>query len=308
MTVFLNPHCSYGTGRSRWEKVESILRQRIGKFSTQEIRSPEEIDQQVNRVLRNGESVLIAAGGDGTVNLLLNAIMNSDLENSKITLGAVGLGSSNDFHKPFRSEAFIEGIPVKVQVQDTYFCDVIRIQYQDIHGQRITRFCLNNASIGITAQANAYFNSRAKFIKAVRKLSVEAAIVASALRTIFNYRGISCIIALDGGKTQRFSVTNLGIIKNPHFAGSLCYDNPVKSDDGNLGVNLCDDMSLIETIKVLFALSKRRFQNRPKTKTWLASQVSVESDQQFDLEMDGEVIKTMKADFTVIPQAVRCCR
>jgi len=307
MRVFLNPYCNYGNSLPRWERVKEEIRNRMGIFETEEILSPDEIVFQVSKALKDGESMFIAAGGDGTVNLLLNTIMKLS-DNPDLTIGAVGLGSSNDFHKPFRPEAFINGIPVRIDSKNAFPCDVIRTDYQDIRGHRNARFCLTNASIGITAEANAIFNSRLRFIRMLQGISVDAAITAAALKAIFTYHNISCQLIVNNGEEQRFSVTNLGIIKNPHFAGSLCYDTPIEPDDGKLGINLCMGLSLCEKIGMLIALYNHRFQGRPKTKSWIANRLLVTSDQVFALEMDGEVIHTNSAEFNIIPKRVRCCR
>lgn len=306
--IFLNPHCSYDTGLSRWVKVQDELRHRIGDFETDEITSLDRLSSQVTAAVERGAEVLIAAGGDGTVNLLLNAIMSSGIDRDRIALGAIGLGSSNDFHKPFRTEACVNGLPVRINSKNAVVCDIIRVDYQDAHGYWETRFCLNNASIGVTAEANVYFNSHAPLIKAIRKASVEAAIVAAALKVISTYRGLSCLLSVGGSTAERFTITNLGVIKNPHFAGSFYYDSPIRPDDGRLGINLCESDSFLETMKMLLALSQHRFQGLRKTRSWIDTHVSVAADRIFALEMDGEIVGATKAVFRIIPQAVRCCR
>ncbi len=291
---------------SQWEKVKKELYNRIGTFEIEEINSSEKIGLQVAEALKKGETRFIAAGGDGTVNLLLNAIMDLS-DNPNIIIGAVGLGSSNDFHKPFRSEAFIKGISLKVDFKNAFLCDVIRIDYLDLQGSRNIRFCLINASMGVTAEGNAIFNSQHRIIKFLQRISIEAATITSALMAIFTYRNIPCSLTLNNGEEHRVSITNLGIIKNPHFTGSLCYDTPIKPDDGKLGVNLCIGLSIPERISLLIALHNHRFQGRPKTKSWIATKLSVKSDQIFALEMDGEVIHTNNAEFNILPKRVKCC-
>lgn len=307
MRIFLNPYCNYGNSASRWEKVKEELRNRIGEFETEEILSPDEIVFQLSRALKNGEDMFIAAGGDGTVHLLLNAIMKLS-DNPHLTIGAVGLGSSNDFHKPFRPEAFINGVPVRIDFENAFPCDVIRIEYQDIQGHLKTRFCLLNASIGITAEGNAIFNSHLIFLRMLQKISTKAAITAAALKAVFSYHNIPCQLNVNNGEEQDFFVSNLGIIKNPHFTGSLCYDTPIEPDDGKLGINLCMDLSLFERIGMLVALHNHHFQGRAKTKSWMATRLSVKSEKLFALEMDGEIIHTKGAKFNIIPMRVRCCR
>jgi diacylglycerol kinase family enzyme len=306
--IFVNPHSCYGEGLSKWRRIEGELRERIGPFHAEEIDSPGELTLQLYKAVKRGENTFLAAGGDGTVHLLLNSLMNCSVDTRSITLGAIGLGSSNDFHKPFREESYIGKVPVRADTVDAAPRDVIRIDYQDDRGDRATRYCLINASLGITAEANALFNSKGRFIRVARKASVDAAILAAALQSIVTYRNIPCILETDEREKESALVSNLGIIKNPHFAGTLCYDTPVRSDDGKLRINLCADLDLGERISMLRALHNRRFKGLPKTRSWEGTQLSVGSYEPFALEMDGEVLYTKRATFKCVPKAVRCCR
>lgn len=279
----------------------------VGDFETEVIISPDKLIHQVANTLKNGEQHLVAAGGDGTVHLILNAIMQLEAFD-QVTIGAVGLGSSNDFHKPFNPGSLINGIPVRVRFQNTVICDVIKINFIDQHGAEQTQYCLINASIGITAEGNALFNSGNRLISTLHAVSVDAAIIASALLSIFTFQDISCQLNIDNEEMISARISNLGVIKNPHFTGHLCYDTPIEPDDGVLGVNLCSGLTLVERIKMLAALHNHRFSELPKTQCWKAKKLSITSERSFALEMDGEVIQTDNVIFNVLPKRVRCCR
>ena len=229
-------------------------------------------------------------------------------EDDRIVLGAVGLGSSNDFHKPFDESATVEGMPVKVDFDGARARDVIRIDYTSPDGSTATRYSLVNASAGVTAEANARFNEPGRLIRAARAVSVDAAITAAVVTTLAGWRDMTCVLSTDGGESETASVTNLGVFKNPHFGGSLCYDTPVLPDDGTLGVALCEGMSAFETVATLSALRRSRFAGRPKTRTWKASSLSVQGDRVFALETDGEVVQARSARFSVAPRRLTCCR
>jgi diacylglycerol kinase (ATP) len=308
ITVFLNPCCRHHSGISRWEAIRNALRDRIGDFRTVEIVSTDHLHLEVLKAVEQGSKTLIAAGGDGTVNLLLNEIMSPVFDRHQIIIGAVGLGSSNDFHKPFAKEKFICGMPVRVDGSNTLLCDVIQIDYQNTEGRPHIRYGLNNASIGLTAEANALFNSRTKWLETLKSLSVNTAILAAAMKTILDSRSLSCVLKVGHGTGEHVALTNLGIVKNPHFAGSLCYDCSIQPGDGMLGVTLCEDLSKTESLGMLVALSRRRFHGLPKTRFWKDSRVSVQSSRAFALEIDGEVVWARNALFQVLPQAVRCCQ
>jgi diacylglycerol kinase (ATP) len=308
MRIYRNPYCDFSKGWSKWRKIEQALRHRFGAFEVEEIQSAPLLSGQIEEAIEGGERFFIAAGGDGTVNLIVNALMASSVPKKDFILGAVGLGSSNDYHKPFRSETFVRGIPTRMNRKKAFLCDMIRIRYRNSQNQTLIRYSIINASIGITAQANALYNSRLPFVVRIKRFSHDCAVVASALKTIFSYRNIPCTLTLGESEASSIHLTNLGVIKNPHFAGGLCYDSCVKPDDGKLGVNLCAGMTKFETIKTLARLYKRQFRDQPKTHSWNVNKLSVESALPFALEMDGEVVSAQHAEFELLPKVMRCCR
>jgi diacylglycerol kinase family enzyme len=304
--VFLNPRCHGGRGLAAWKGVAGELQRRLEGFRVEEIGPPEDLATRVSAAVEEGDRLLIAVGGDGTVNLLLNAVLAC--RNAEgVVLGAVGLGSSNDFHKPFRKESSIHGIPVKVDWAHAVARDVIRVEYQVGSQPPEIRHCLINASIGITAQGNLIFNGGSVFLRALQRVSVNAAILAAALKSIIGYHDFPCRLSVDDGGAATFHVSNLGVIKSRHFAGGLRYDTDLEPAAGKIGINLYAGLSLPEKLLSLIGFRQGLFRRRRKAKCWLGQRLSVESGRLFPLEMDGEVVQAGAARFQVLPGAVRCC-
>jgi diacylglycerol kinase (ATP) len=304
--VFLNPGATYGTGRGRWERVAPELARRLGAVEVEETRSLAETSRRVAELVRDGERRFIAAGGDGTVNLLVNALMVL-VEDEDVILGAVGLGSSNDFHKPYGDTDVIGGIPVHVDFGRATERDVIRIDCTPEGASRSTLYSLVNSSIGVTAEANSRFNNPNWLVRAARPVSVDAAITAAVVSTLLGWKDLTCALSTDGEAAEMASVTNLSIYKNPHFGGELRYDATVGRDDGRLGVATCEGMSVLETVRTLSALRRGSFVGRPKTRTWTAGTLSVSADRVFSLETDGEVERVRRAEFAVAGRRLLCC-
>jgi diacylglycerol kinase family enzyme len=281
----------------------------LGLIETEQIASPQGLAFQVEKAVKEGERQFVAAGGDGTVHLLLNALMRSADCAHELALGAVGLGSSNDSHKPLRPEAYVRGIPVRLDFTRAVPQDVIHVSYVDDGGEARTRFCLNNASIGVTAEANAIYNSGDRLIALARRICTEAAIVVAALKAVFAHRNVPYDLTINETQRRSHLVTNLGIIKNRHFAGGMSYDSPIERDDGKLGVNLCEEMRTLDVLRTLLSLYRGRFRGLPKTRVWVATRLLVGcGGMPFALEMDGEVVHATQAEFAVLPRAIRYCQ
>jgi diacylglycerol kinase (ATP) len=305
--VLLNPRSNYGKGGKLWEKVRGALRARIGEYDVITATATEELGLSLAGALKAGANKFMAAGGDGTVNLLLNLLLNLT-GRTDIVIGAVGLGSSNDFHKPFRKEAFIGNVPAKVDFEHAISCDVIQVKYLDKSGSQQVRYSLINSSIGLTAEANAFFNRRLPIVRILQRMSVDAAIFFTAVRTILKYHNLPCVIVDEWGHMMKINLTNLGVIKNPHFTGSLCYDTAILPDDGKLGINLCAELTKFERLRLMVALTNHRFNGLPKTKCWLGNRLAVRSGKPFAVEVDGEISVASDLEFVVLPKRARCCR
>ncbi len=308
--ILLNPFAGGGTALWKWQRVESAVRKRIGRLFPIVLSDTTDPNREVKELLEKGVTNYVAAGGDGTVNLLLSCLIdNLGLDRLQdVKLGALGLGSSNDFHKPFRDEGMIDGIPCLFDFASAAPRDVCRVTFVDECGRTHDRFWIINASVGITAEANWYFNSSAPFLRLLKRHSTACAILYSAFYTIASYKNYQVSLSAAPDQPLRTRVTNIGFTKSPHFSGNFCYDTPFERDSGHFYVHLCETMSLARTLLTLWRLSRRRFSGYPFTRYWRARSCSLSADREFAVEIDGEVVQTRYATFSVLEQLPRVCR
>jgi diacylglycerol kinase family enzyme len=309
MLVVLNPRAGAGRAAERWPLVRDVVRAAEPGCRVVTPESAELVDAVVRDALARGEHHFVAAGGDGTVNLLVRTLLaRADGALGEVTLGAVGLGSSNDFHKPVSAERRIAGVPYRLDFAHSSPVDVCWLRYRGLDGEVRARPWVINASIGATADGNHYFSAGAtRWIRLLRRISMDAALAWSALRAVVTNRPRELTLSLDGGPRFAIPLRNLGVVKNPHFTGVLHYDGSPAPDDGTFHVQALTAVSRRRLWATLAGLARGRFTGRPGTLTWPAHRLSVAAREPFAVEADGEVVVARAAEFRVAQRALRMC-
>lgn len=308
MIVLLNPKSGGNTATAKWKTVEPMLRGSGYPFSKYTLDDHTPLKRILLDGLRRCETDFVAAGGDGTVNMLLNSILETIAPEQlhAVRIGAIGLGSSNDFHKMPAGTKLKTGIPCHIDFSSVKPRDVGCLDCI-VDGRPVTRYFLNNSSLGVTAEANARFNSPGKLLEVLKRFYTPGAIFATAFLTIAAFKCLDAYLQLDGRRKQHISLSNLAVLKNPHVTGTLCYPIPPALNDGLVHLALCKSMSRLGLLKLLWTLSRRSYPLNPGIEFRIANFVTVESKSPFAVEFDGEVVTTCKVRFRILPKRVQVC-
>ncbi len=301
--VLVNPASGGGRGRARWERVRDAT-DALRHARVVETDLAGEWRSAVRCALESGTRLFIAAGGDGTVSALADGLARGPVPLGECALGAIGLGSSNDFHKPFART--VAGVPVRIQPSDDRR-DVCVARYTAPDGRTHTRCFLISASVGVVAEANAFFNDGDAAQRWLRARWTGAAIVRAALHTIATYANVGARLRSVRG-SEATAVTSLSVSKTRYVSGMFCYGESVAPDDGLLAAHLCEGMSRLEALRALADLARGRFEGRPKRRHWKAPRVALAAREPVALELDGEVVRASRVTFGVLKEQVRLCR
>lgn len=308
MLVLVNPTADGGRAGQRWSHVRSAIEDRFGAFDECVTRDPSTVRARIAEALASGERRFVAAGGDGTVNCVLNTLLDvaSPAVFAEVVLGAIGLGSSNDFHKPRRPDRDVGGYPCRMEFAYALRHDIGHTEAVGDDGM-LQRAWLLNASVGTTATGNWLFNQAAGLVGWCKRKSATLGMVAACFTAILRTRRLQ--VTLDGpdGTARTVRLRNLGVVKNPHFTGCLKYDSPYEPGSRRFFVHLLANNSLFDTFVTLARLARGRFDGRRSASSWQADHLTVASGTPFAVEGDGEVTLVRRATFAIAPQQIWVC-
>jgi diacylglycerol kinase family enzyme len=133
--VILNPAAGTNRVENLADHLASLFKAAGAPARIVPLVSPTEAPSAIRTAIARGADVIVAAGGDGTVNSVASALAGSET-----TLGVIPLGTLNHFAKDIR-------IPLDLEraVQTVAEGHLTRVDVGDVNG----RIFLNNSSIGI---------------------------------------------------------------------------------------------------------------------------------------------------------------
>ena len=303
--VLFNPRAGGDRARERWASVEPAVRAACDP-TVVELDAGGSWRDRVAEALAGGTRFVIAAGGDGTVHALVNAVVIAPGRPplDALRLGAVGLGSSNDFHKPVGRR--IAGVPVRLG-PDAAPRDVGAARLVTPDGARRTECFVVSASVGIVAEANAFFQDGDALQGWLRGRWTTGAILNAARHAIAAQRNVPALLRV-AGRTWRTDVTSLGVAKTPYVSGGFRYDATVDPADGRLLVSLCHGMSRGRAVAALASLARGRFAGRRGRSLWSSRRAVLQPDRPVTLELDGEVCTVRRVAFGVLPERIALCQ
>jgi diacylglycerol kinase family enzyme len=291
----------------KWRRIEPAIRERFDDLRVIMLDAPDAITRGLEVSVRTGDVRIVAAGGDGTVNAVVDALLGVPQEHATACiLGAIGLGSSNDVHKPSRESTTVGGFRARLDFANASWCDAGRLRYT-CDGREATRHFFLNASVGITAEGNLRFNRPGPVLAALKRTSVHAAISYAALASIIGHTNAPVTLTLPGSAPLTIPLTNLGILKSPFFSGDLHYGTARDHQNGRFAVVSCEGMSIPERVQLFRSLLHGTTDGLPGVRSWSTPSIIVEAVRPLPVEFDGEIVMSTSARFDVVSHALKVC-
>ena len=262
-------------GRGKTGKKISKLIQTLNKqdfvYKLELTKSPKHATELTIDAVKNGFQNIIAVGGDGTVNEVVNGIMRSE-NPGKINFGVIPEGGGNDFAHNFEISYNVGKALKKLKKGKIKKIDVGKID---------DKYFINSFGIGFDAKV-AINASKTKFLNGLPRYLW--AVVLSLIRL----KSYEMEIKIDH-KTlnSEYLMVTIG---NGKYCGSGFQITPeAKINDGVFDICLIEKVNRRRLVKLLPSAIKGKHLGQPEVSIKRSNFIEIKTDTEIPVYFDGEI-------------------
>jgi diacylglycerol kinase (ATP) len=303
--VILNPIADRGHARELEPQIKALLSAH-GDFGWVETSRPGEATELAMRARDDGCDIVVAAGGDGTAQEVINGLIAGSRDDQVCgTLGLIPIGSGNDFawmmgvapgKRQTRGPQGIQDAVRKLFAAKTHVIDVGSVCDQAGH------CCYFGNGVGIGFDGIVNIESRK--IKRVRGFLMYTLAV---LRTmLLYYRAPQAVLELDGQRVEQ-PLLMLSVANGRRYAGGFYVTPQAEADDGQFDVCIVDQLSRLQMLGLIPKFMNGTQAGSSHVRMTRARRVVVSCDMGYAVHADGEIFATSARTLTmqILPHKLR---
>jgi diacylglycerol kinase (ATP) len=301
MKLIVNPVAANGAVGKKWprlcDRLQAEAASLTARFDAVLTEEPGHATQLARQALDDGYRTIVAVGGDGTVNEVLNGLVDEGAVDPEVVLGIIPWGTGADF-------ARTAGIPRDHAAacrhllrSETRSIDLGKITCL-CEGQEVERYFINAAGLGFDGEVAELVNRNPKL------LGGTIPYLACLFTRLVTYRNKNVEFSFDDQYVR--GRTNSVIVCNGRYLGGGMFVAPEASlDDGLFDVVVLGNLNKLEVVANVPRVYKGTHLTHPKVSFCRAREVHVESQERMFLQAEGELIGEAPATFRVIPRALK---
>ncbi|MFQ5613796.1 MAG: diacylglycerol/lipid kinase family protein [Anaerolineae bacterium] len=247
------------------------------------------------RAAAEGCQVVVAVGGDGTINEVVNGLVGTET-----TLGVLPAGTANVFaidvsipvYRSFHPAALRKAAEIIHRGQRRRI-DVGQVRFED--GRE--RYFLMWAGIGLDAAITGEVKAEDK-----RRLGKMAFVITGAMVAV-DFMGTRATLTVDGGQKKKRIL--MAVASNGQLYGGVWRLAPeAKLDDGLLDVAVMEGYGFPSTLRHLIGVTLGRHVRDPDFHLYRTSRLRLEAKSPLPVHVDAEPVGHTPVDIRVVPQAL----
>lgn len=312
IAAIVNPRSGGGrTGRA-WRVISETIEKELGPVRTHFTAAPSTphflpAAELTSRALKAGAQLVIAVGGDGTIDEVVNGFFeNGAAINPEAHLAVLNAGTGGDFRRTFDlPEDAAEGV-TRIASGTTRRIDIGKLTFIAEDGQETVRYFNNIASFGLSGETVRAVNGATW----QKSLGGNFAFTWGTLMTAWRHKPRPVKIETDEGFETVANIGLTAVANGRYFGSGLKVAPNAEPDDGLFDVVIMRDMKFMDLLTGSGNLREGTHVNGPKVQVVRARTVTAMplGPEPVLIDVDGEGPGRLPARFEILPGALtlRC--
>lgn len=297
--VVVNPASAAGATGRRWDRTARHLSAALGPFQHVFTQEPGHATLLTRRALRDGFEMVVAVGGDGTLNEVVNGFFEAGIAAApEAVLGIVAHGTGSDFARTIGATSLEEAC-AKLRGRTSRRIDVGHARFIDHAGLPAERVFLNVVSFGCSGLVARLVNS------SLKRASGSLAFAMATVRALLTYRDRMVTIRFDDEPLREYSITNCAFCNGKYFGAGMMVGPNALIDDGRFDVTIWSGMGLADFVRLRGSLYDGTHIHLRGAQTVRVIRAEATSQLEVLLEVDGESVGHLPVQVQTLPRAIR---
>ena len=266
---------------------------RIGRLRGAEIRlttKPGAAARLARTAIADGREIIVAAGGDGTLNEVVNGIGENI---GDACVGLIPLGTGNDFARTIGVPADVDAAIDLILAGHQRAVDLVRVTSDEV------RYFVNVSAGGFSGLVDE------KLTPEMKKTWGPLAYLRGAAAALADLRAYETTLAFDNTESLRIELYNVVAANGRYIAGGTLIAPEASIDDGLLDVVLIPKRSAGELALVAAQIALGAHLSNDAIVFRRAAKLTVNSKPGMWFNVDGELVGNEPARFEIVPRGLR---
>jgi len=301
--VIVNPKSQGGRLGKRWLELSETLT-RAFPFDHVETTGPGDATRLAREALRAGAERIVAIGGDGTINEVVNGFFDDKGAPIKpdASFGLIPFGTGGDFRRTMAIPMETAEAAAVIKANKTKRIDVGKLQLTKRGGGTQLRMFVNIASFGVSGVVDRLVNESGK------KLGRVSFMLATA-RATWAYTNQRVQMIFDGDPSTRVEATinTVAVANGKFFGGKMKVAPDAEVDDGLFDVVAMGDLNfgdLLKSGRRLYAGTHIGMDKVTTRRARIVEAEPIDPKATVELDVDGEAPGLLPARFEIVPGAL----
>lgn len=279
----INPVAGKGRAKGIAPEIIRICQKNEIKFDLKYTSAPKDATEIARRGTQEGYDRIVSVGGDGTLNEIVNGIAGSS-----IALGIIPGGTGNDFIRSIQPKLSLTEI-----INRTIHGEIKRVDLAKSEDM----YFINIGSGGFDAEVAFVTNKMKKLF------SGSTAYLAALLKTIFTYKSTRIKITIDNLTFEKNTLL-VAVANGKYYGGGINPTPEARVDDGIFDICFVEKLPKIKMLLLFPRYMKGTHAGIKGVYFYKGKNVSLSSEEEFAVNIDGEVFLKKDVSFTIIPSGI----